>query len=102
MIKKLCNCVTDFGKGIIVGFLLAAIIFGIILGVMAHRNRVKEITEYAERQEIIEEMREDYITRDAVEFLEDPGVRRAADDAVDDFQRRIDEVLHRFRNRIAD
>ena len=102
MIKKLCNCLTDFGKGIIAGFLLSAIVFGVAVGVMVHRMKVKEIVEYAERQQVIEQLREDYVNRDPLEFLEDPGVRGAADDAIDDFQRRIDEALHRFRNRLVD
>ena len=99
---KLINSITDFGKGIIAGFLLSAIVFGFVVGFMVHRNKVKEIVEYAERQEAIELLREDYSNRNPVEFFEVPGVRGAADDAIDEFQRRMDEALHRFRNRLAD
>ena len=100
--KKLCNCLTDFGKGIIAGFIVSAVLFGIAAGVMVHRQRVKEIAEYAERQQLIELLREDYVNRDPLEFLEDPGVRRAADGAAADFERRRDEALQRFRDRLAD
>ena len=100
--KKLINSITDFGKGIIVGFLLSAIVFGVVVGIMVHRNKVKEIVEYAEKKEAIELLYQDYINRNPDEFFELPGVRGAADGAAADFERRRDEVLHRFRNRIAD
>ena len=100
--KKLCNCLTDFGKGMIAGFLVAAIVFGVVVGLVAHRQKGKEIVEYAERQTIIEQLREDYGNRDPYEFLEDPGVRGAADGAAADFERRRDEALLRFRNRLTD
>ena len=99
---KLLDCLTDFGKGIIVGFLLSAIVFGIILGFMVHRNKVKEIVNYVETQQAIELLREDYVNRDPFEFFEVPGVRRAADGTVADFERRRDEIIYRFRNRLAD
>ena len=94
--------VTDFGKGVLAGFLLAAIVFGIVVGVMLHRSKVKEITENAERQIELLELQEDVINRDPVEFLEIPGVRGAADNAAAEFERRRDEILHGFRNRLAD
>jgi hypothetical protein len=99
---KLLNYLTDFGKGFIVGFLLSAIIFGFVAGYMAHRVKVKEVIDYAERQIEIQELREDYINRDPAEFLEVPGVRRAVDGAAADFDRNLDEILQRFRNRTFD
>ena len=102
MIKKLCNCITDFGKGFLAGFVLSAIIFGFVVGVMVHRNKVREIVNYVETQQVIEQLREDYANRDPLEFLEDPGIRRAADGAAVDFERRRDEILQRFRSGLAD
>jgi MFS superfamily sulfate permease-like transporter len=106
MILKLFNYLTDFSKGIIAGFLLSAIIFSFVVGFMAHRMKVKEMTnyvlEYVEKQQIIEDLREDYINRDPVEFLEVPGVRRAVDGAAAEFEQRRDEALYRFRNRLVD
>ena len=99
---KICNCLTDFGKGIIAGFLLSAILFGVVIGLMLHHAKVQEIVENAERQQIIETMREDYINRDPIEFLEVPGVRGAVDGAAADFERRRDEVIQRFRDRLTD
>jgi len=97
---------TDFAIGFIVGFLSAGIIFGVVSGFMFWHNRekeiVKEITEYAEKQQIIEELQEDYSTRAVDEFLEIPDVRRAADGAAAEFERKRDEILFRFRNRLAD
>jgi hypothetical protein len=91
-----------FLVGVIAGFLLAAIIFGLVAGLVYFRNRDKEIIEYEERQIEIEILREDYINRDPYEFLEVPGVRGAADDAIAEFERKRDEILQRFRNRLAD
>jgi hypothetical protein len=99
---KLIDRITDFGKGIIAGFLLSAIVFGVVVGVMLHRIKVKEIVEYAEKQIELQILQEDVINRDPVEFLEIPGVRGAADNAAAEFERRRDEVLYNFRNRLAD
>jgi len=50
---------TDFGMGLIVGFIAAAIIFGVVAFMVCSHNRekeiAKEIIEYAEKQQIIEE-----------------------------------------------
>jgi hypothetical protein len=88
--------------GVIAGFVIAAIIFGLVAGFVYFRNRDKEIIEYAERQIEIEALREDYGNRDPVEFFEIPGVRRSADDAIAEFERKRDEVLQRFRDRLID
>jgi hypothetical protein len=87
--------------GVIAGFLLAAIIFGLVAGLVYVRNRDKEIIEYAERQIEIEAFREDVINRDPLEFFEVPGVRRSADDAVADFERKRDKILQQFRDRLS-
>ena len=100
---KLVDNFTDFGKGVIAGFVLAAIIFGFVSVLMYRNKKDKELIEYAERQIEIQEMREDYLNRDFVEFLETmPDVRTAADGAIADFERRRDEILERFRSRIND
>ena len=98
---------SDFGLGFLAGVLFAGIIFSVVAGFWYSRNREREIVnhvlEYAEKQIEIEALREDYQQRDAVEFLDDiPGVRGAADRAAAEFDRKRDEALQRFRNRIAD
>ena len=97
---------TDFAIGFIAGFFTAAVIFSIVAVMVYSHNRekeiVKEIVEYAEKQQIIEELQEDYSTRAVDEFLEIPDVRRAADGAAAEFERKRDEILFRFRNRLAD
>ena len=93
---------TDFTIGLIVGFAVAAIIFGLVGGLIYFRQKSKEQNIYVEKQIEIEALHEDYSTRAVDEFLEDPGIRRAADGATDEFIRKRDEILQRFRSRIAD
>ena len=99
---------TDFAKGIIAGVVGTSIIFAVIIAFhfLNKRERTygtKELLEYAEKQIEIEAVREDYRNRDPVEFLDDiPGVRRAADGATAEFERKRDEALQRFRSRITD
>jgi hypothetical protein len=95
------NYLTDFAKGIIVGALVAILICGIIAGLMYLNKRDKEIVEYAEKQIELQELREDIINRDPVDFLENPDVRRAADGAAAEFDRKRDEIVERFRNRLS-
>ena len=100
---KKCKCIlTEFSWGIIVGFLLAVSICGIIAVYVYENNKHKELTGYAEKQIEIEALREDYINRAIDEFLEIPDIRRAADGASDEFIRKRDEILQRFRSRLAD
>jgi hypothetical protein len=97
------NKLTDFAKGIIAGVIASMIIFGVVAGIYFHTNHNKELIEYAERQIEIEALREDYSNRDPVEFLDDiPGVRGASDGVAADFDTRLTEILHRFRNRLID
>jgi hypothetical protein len=96
------NYLTDFAKGVIAGFVIAAIIFGCVAGVLHFRNKDKELIEYAEKQIEIDALREDIINRSADECLEVPDVRRAADGAAADFDRKRDEILERFRSRPTD
>jgi hypothetical protein len=92
---------TDFGKGVIAGLILSAIVFGFVVGFMAHRMKAREMAKYVEKQIEIEALREDYLNRDVDEFLECPDVRRAVDGAAAEFERRRDEAVFRFRNRLA-
>ena len=99
---KFVNCLTDFMKGIIIGFVSAVIIISVIAGLIYSHTKNKELLEYAELQMEIETLREDYSSLDPAEFLEVPGVRGAADGAAADFDRKLDEILQRFRNRDID
>ena len=88
-----------FWIGFIAGFAIAAIISGVVAVAVHSRNRDKEKIEYVEKQIEIEALREDYGSRDPVEFLETvPDVRRAADGAAAEFERKRDEALQRFRS----
>jgi hypothetical protein len=91
---------TNFVKGLIVGFVGSAVIFGLIFAIHIMNERHKETVEYAEKQIEIQEMYEDYSNRDPDEFLETmPDVRGAADGAADEFIRKRDEALRAFRQR---
>ena len=98
---------TDFAKGFIFGFLIPSIIILIVCVFIHIRNIEKEKLNNAlehigniETQLEIKKLQEDYSTRPVDEFLEDPDIRRAADGATDDFIRKRDEILQRFRSRI--
>ena len=94
---------SDFYKGLIAGFVLSAIILGLILAVNFANKRDKEIFEYVEKQNEIEALREDYTNRPPAEFVDTmPDVRRAADGAAAEFERKRDEALQRFRSRPVD
>jgi hypothetical protein len=93
--------ITDFVKGLITGVVGTSIIFGIIFAFQYKNKRDKERLEYAEKQVEIEAVREDYRNRDPDEFLEIPDVRRAADGAAAEFERKRDEALQRFRSKFA-
>ena len=91
---------SGFVKGIIFGVVVSAVVFGAIAGIWFLRDRDRGLIEYAERQEAIEVLREDYVNRDPYEFLETvPDVRGAVDGAAAEFIRRRDEALQRLRNR---
>jgi len=97
------NKLTDFGKGVIAGFVLAVIIFVLIIAVHLANKRDREIIEYAKKQMEVEALQEDVSNRDPAEFIDTvPGVRRTTDTAADEFKRKRDEALYRFRSRNAD
>jgi hypothetical protein len=93
----------SFLKGIITG---AAGMLALVLVITVFRffyNRDKKIYEYMEAQREIEAMQEDIGNRDPYEFLDGvPGVRRAADNATDEFRRKRDEAIQRIRGGHAD
>jgi hypothetical protein len=89
---------TDFTKGIISGFISAVIIFGVIYALWFFQKRDKELFEYVEKQQAIENLREDYVNRDPDEFLELPGVRGAVDGATIEFLRKRDKAVQRLRS----
>ncbi|GHU77984.1 hypothetical protein FACS189462_1370 [Spirochaetia bacterium] len=92
----------SFIKGVITG---AGIMLALALVIGAFRffhERDKKIYEYAEKQNEIQEMREDYRNRDPYEFLDTPGVRGAADNAAEEFNRKRNEAIQRIRGRYAD
>ncbi|GHT52212.1 hypothetical protein FACS1894106_0440 [Spirochaetia bacterium] len=93
----------SFIKGVITG---AGIMLALVLVIVAFRffhERDKKIFEYAERQNEIQTLEEEYRNRDPYEFLDEvPGVRGAADNAADDFRRKRDEAIQRIRGRYAD
>jgi hypothetical protein len=95
--------IADFWQGVIAGFIATAIIFSFVLWIVISNHNKKEILEYVEKQIEIETLREDYLNRDPVEFLDDiPGVRRAVDHATAEFDRKRDEAIQRIRNRPFD
>ena len=94
---------TDFAKGIIIGFCIGIIVVGITAGILNRHQKERELSNYVrenvEKQQAIEILREDYGNRDPVEFLDDiPGVRGAADGASAEFLRKRDEAIQRLRN----
>ncbi|MDR0322948.1 MAG: hypothetical protein LBI12_00705 [Treponema sp.] len=94
---------TDFARGIIAGVLLSVFIFGVIFLFRFLNKSDKELIEYAEKIQAIEQSREDYSNTDAIEFIDTiPDVRRAADGAADEFIRKRDKALQRFRSRHID
>jgi hypothetical protein len=96
------NKLTDFAKGIIAGFIFAVIIFSFVLWIVISNHKDKESIDYAEKQIEIETLRENVTNRDPDEFLDDlPDVRRAADGAAAEFERKRDEALQRFGSKLA-
>jgi hypothetical protein len=94
---------SDFKKGFFACVLVSVILFGMGFAIFIFREREKELIEYVEIQQAIEELREDYSGRDANDFLDNySGVRDAADGAAAEFDQRLDEILQRFRDRLAD
>ena len=94
----MARTINAFWRGVIAGVVTCAIIFGIGVWLIHLNKRDRGLIEYAEKQMEIEIMREDIINRSADEFLEIPDVRRAADGAAGEFDRKRDEAVQRFRS----
>jgi hypothetical protein len=92
----------DFWKGAVVG---AGAALALVLAVAAmrfFRERDRKIYEYMEAQGELQALQEDVGNRPAGEFLEDPGIRGAADNADAEFRRKRDEAVRAIRrSRIA-
>jgi hypothetical protein len=91
-----------FWKGVIAG---AVIMTALSLGAAAFRffqERDRNVYEYMEAQNELRVLQEAVGSRPADEFLEDPGVRGAADRAGAGFRRKRDEAIRTIRrSRIA-
>jgi hypothetical protein len=91
----------SFLKGTITG---AAGMLLLVLLVLAFRffyNRDRKVFEYMEAQNELQTMQEDIGNRPLDEFLEDPGVRGAADNADAEFRRKRDEAVQRIRGGLS-
>jgi hypothetical protein len=89
-------------KGLVTGVVIVVALVLLILVFRFFQERDRKIYEYMEVQREVQGLREDIGNRPLDEFLEDPGVRGAADSATGEFEQRRDEILQRFRGRIAD
>jgi hypothetical protein len=92
----------SFLKGIITGAAGMLVLVGLVLVFRFFSERDRKIYEYMETQNEIQAMQEDIGNRPLDEFLEDPGVRGAADSADEEFRRKRDEAVQRIRSRHAD
>jgi hypothetical protein len=92
----------SFLKGMITGAMGVLVIVLVISALRFFHERDRKIFEYMERENEIQEIRDDIIGRDAYEFLDIPGVRGAADRANEEFIRKRDEAIQRIRSRHVD
>jgi hypothetical protein len=91
-----------FLKGAITGAAGMLILVVLVLAFRFFYNRDRKTVEYMEAQREIEALQEDIGNRPLDEFLEDPGVRGAADSADAEFRRKRDEAVRAIRrSRIA-
>jgi hypothetical protein len=87
----------NFWKGAIAGA-GAVLALGLAIGAAVFfRERDWRIYEYLEAEYAIQGLREDMGNRPPAEFLGDPYVRDAADNAAAEFQRKRDEAVQRIR-----
>jgi hypothetical protein len=92
----------DFWRGVITGAAGMLVLAVLVLAFRSFQERDRKIYEYMEAQREIEVLREDIGNRPLDEFLEDPGVRGAADNADAEFRRKRDEAVQRIRGGYAD
>jgi hypothetical protein len=93
---------SSFLKGIVAGAAGMLVLVLVVLAFRFFHNRDRKILEYMEAQNELQIMQEDIGNRPSDEFLEDPGVRGAADTAADEFRRKRDEAAQRIRGGRAD
>jgi hypothetical protein len=93
---------SNFWKGVITGAAGTLVLVLLVLVFRFFYNRDRKVIEYMEAQREIQTMQEDINNRPPDEFLEDPGVRGAADNAATEFQRKRDEAIQRIRGRHID
>jgi hypothetical protein len=94
--------VKEFWRGVITGAAGTLVLVMLVLAFRFFRERDRKIIEAMEAQHEIQAMQEDINNRPLDEFLEDPGVRGAADNAEAEFQRKREEAVRAIRrNRIA-
>ena len=86
-----------FWKGVITGAAGMLVLVVLVLVFRFFHERDKKIYEYMEAQREIQSIQEDINNRPLDEFLEDPGVRGAADNADAEFRRKRDEAVQRIR-----
>jgi hypothetical protein len=93
--------VKAFWRGVITGAAGMLVLVLLVLAFRFFHNRDRKILEYMEAQHEIETLQEDIDNRPPDEFLEDPGVRGAADNAAGEFQRKRDEAVQRIRGGLS-
>jgi hypothetical protein len=91
-----------FWKGVITGAIGVLVLVLIVTVFRFFHERDRKIYEYMETQNELQDIREDISNRPPDEFLEDPGIRRAADNADTEFRRKRDEAVQRIRGGYAD
>jgi biopolymer transport protein ExbB/TolQ len=86
--------VKSFWRGFIAGaVVMLLLVFVVLVVFVLARDKNYQVMEV---QNEIQELREDYSNRDAVEFLDVPGVRGAADSNIEQFRKKRDEILQRY------
>jgi hypothetical protein len=89
--------VKDFLKGVLTGAVVMAALVVVVFVFWLFWERDRKVFEYMEAQHELQDMREDIGSRPLDEFLEDPGIRGAADSADAEFRRKRDEAIQRIR-----
>jgi hypothetical protein len=90
-----------FLKGVITGAAGVLILAVLVLAFRFFHERDRKIYAYREAQNELQDMREDINNRHFDEFLEDPGIRGAADNADAEFRRKRDEAVQRIRGGLS-
>jgi hypothetical protein len=89
--------VKEFLKGVLTGAGITIVLVVVVAVSRFFGERDRSIVEAMETRYELETLHEDISNRPPGEFLEDPGIRGAADNAAADFQRKRDEAIQRIR-----